>query len=412
MSELYKETWEGFISTFQSAPDMVGIAPGRIQFLGDHTDYNKGCVLACPTGSSTYAMGRLRQDDAIIVYSYEYAEYASIRVSDLSAVSRNGAKAFWYDHVWGTLQELAKYGLQVPACEILVASNVPIGAGMSSSTALEVAIAEMIAGYNGTKLSAHPLDFAHLIQRVDNNYLGAPTGLLDQSTIIMCPEKKLLFMDFATMAYKSVPFGFDNVGVTVFDTKKTHDNAGETGYRVRKRECEEAVAWISCNTQMSPSFLSELNIQDLTSVGSGMPPLLFKRAKHIVTENSRVLRGVDAVTRGDLEEFGRVMNETHLSCRDDFENSTPEIDCLAQKSRNYPSVYGSKILGAGFGGCVVVLHKATDDSFISSVLDDFYHNFGYYPGVYREKCGPGSKNVALNAGSPMISNRNDPNLSL
>jgi galactokinase len=328
-----------FESTFARSPLVEARAPGRVNLIGEHTDYNGGFVLPIATPQSTRVSLAPRSDRVVRVRSVDMeGEEASY---SLGAEARRG---HWIDYVQGVTAALRWAGVEVGGFDALVESDVPVGAGLSSSAAIEVATLRALREAFGLDLD--DVKIALLAQRGENDLVGAPVGVMDPMACSLADTSSALFLDARSLAYELIPFPAA-AGLCVIDSGITHDHtAGE--YGLRRAECERAAELLGVPQ------LRDLCLSDLPRAAA-LPEPLGRRVRHVVSENDRVLKARDALRSGDLSALGSLFDASHRSMRDDYEVSTPEIDVLVEIAQSLPAVYGARLTGGGFGGCVVVL---------------------------------------------------------
>ncbi|HEU0034968.1 MAG TPA: galactokinase [Kofleriaceae bacterium] len=317
-------------------------APGRVNLIGEHTDYNGGFVLPTPIPQRATVELRTRSDRQVRVWSREMA-VVSDRWEDYE-LGQERRRGGWLDYVMGCTEALRNAGHALSGAELRIASDVPVGSGLSSSAALEVAVLRAFrAAYN---LVLDDTQLALLGQRAENDLVGAPVGVMDQMCASLGEPGAALFLDTRSLESRRVrlPSGVDLV---VISSGIQHDHAAGD-YRTRRAECEEAAR------RLGVPQLRDLAVDQLDRLGE-LPDTLARRARHVVTENARVLLAVAALERADLELLGRLMAESHDSMRDDFEVSIPQIDALVSIAAADPDVIGARLTGGGFGGSIVAL---------------------------------------------------------
>ena len=331
---------EIFRRTFQRDVDVTASAPGRVNLIGEHTDYNGGYVLPIALPQETRVLLAHRPDRIVRAYSVDLGS-DSMTSFELGSEARTHS---WIDYVQGVTWALREHGAQLGGVDMLVSSDVPIGKGLSSSASLEVAVGRGLRSLFG--LSIDDVEIAMIGHRAETGFVGAPVGIMDQMVCSLGDRSTALFLDARTKRFEKIPLPPD-VALGVIDSGIAHSHAsGE--YRTRRRECDEAAAALGVDT------LRDLTEQDLPTIARLSEPLN-RRARHVVTENARVLAAVDAIRRSDAKTLGRLFLESHASMRDDFEVSLPEIDRLVEISASHPQTYGARLTGGGFGGAIVVL---------------------------------------------------------
>lgn len=334
-------TEQGFAGIFGRAPQVLASAPGRVNLIGEHTDYNGGFVLPAAIPQKTHVAIAGRNDRSVRCASLQMG--AGIVEFALGEETRSGT---WTDFVGGVTQALAGAGFAIAGFDVAVDSEVPIGSGLSSSAALEVALLRGLRQH--FQLAIDDVAIARLGQRAENDLVGAPVGIMDQMAASLAGEGTALFLDTRTLAFERVALPID-VELVVIDSGIRHrHSAGE--YRTRRAECERAAELLGI------AQLRDLPESDLEKA-DGLPAVLRRRVRHIVTENARVLAALAAIRAGDGVRLGELMDASHLSMRDDFEISIPEIDRLVVLARAEPGVLGARLTGGGFGGAIVVLGR-------------------------------------------------------
>ena len=338
-----------FEEIFNRPPEARVQAPGRVNLLGEHTDYNQGFVLPTLVPYFTYVEAA-KAEGRVEAYAEAYQE----RRSRPLGAARQGD---WLDYLAGCVWALGEAGYPVPGILFYVHSTVPMGAGLSSSAALEVATLRAVRSlYN---LSLDDLEIARLAQRAEAAYVGVRCGIMDQIASSLGELGSALFLDTRDLHYERVPLPAE-YQVAVVDSGVPRRLA-EGGYNTRRSECEQAAKLLGIDA------LRELNEAPLDRT-AGLPHLLSRRVRHVVSENQRVLEGVRALREGDVVHFGALMNRSHLSLRNDFEVSAPELDRLVQLALENGAV-GARLTGAGFGGAIVALvPKANYRAFRAGVL--------------------------------------------
>ena len=313
-------------------------APGRVNLIGEHTDYNGGYVLPVAIPQRTRVELAARSDRMVRLWSAQAP--GPVVTYMLGREARDGS---WTDYVKGMTCAVARYG-ELAGFDMRVDSEVPVGSGLSSSAALEIAVGRALRARFHLQLD--DLDLARAGQRGENELVGAPVGIMDQMAAVFADTATALFVDTRTLAHTRVALPAPG-GIIVIDSGISHRHAGGE-YAKRRAECEEAAL------RLGVAQLRDVGMTDLDRV-SLLPPPLDRRARHIIAENQRVLDTVDAFGRGDLAAAGRLFNDSHVSMRDDFEISLPAIDRLVAIAQEADGVYGARLTGGGFGGAVVIL---------------------------------------------------------
>lgn len=337
---------QAFAGQFGGAPAGVWAAPGRVNVIGEHTDYNGGYVLPLALAHTTRAAVGRRADGRLALASLQHpGETVEIELAELSP----GRPAGWAGYPAGVVHELREW---VPdGLSVLVDGDVPSGAGLSSSAALSCAVA--LAMRDLFELDLGPADLVDVARRAENDFVGAPTGILDQSAALLCTAGHALFLDTRDRSTEQVPFDLAaaGLGLLVIDTGTTHDHA-DGGYRDRRRECEQAAA------RLGVGLLREIeHVDDLAGLADGTAEgdVLFRRARHVITENARVCQVVDMLRgAGDPRAIGPVLTAGHTSLREDFEVSVPLLDACVEAALE-AGAHGARMVGGGFGGSAIAL---------------------------------------------------------
>ncbi len=341
---LHTETLAAYEAHFGASPAVVARAPGRLEVLGNHTDYNEGFVISCAIDRSTWvAAGPAAGDECVLCLAADGTE-RRFRLAELSTPERGD----WANYIKGLVVELQERGHAVAPFQAMVLSDVPMSAGMSSSAALEMSALLALCQLNDVELPAAEL--ARIGQACENRYVGANTGLLDQFTSLMGKANQLVYIDFRTLAVEQIPCP-EEAAFVVANSGVKHDLTQD--YNERRERCEEAAAVLA---RLNPRVrkLRDVSTEELNGARDQMAHLAWCRARHITGENERVQAGLTALQAGDLEAFGRLLYESHQSSRDYFENSCPELDILVETAKSLGAL-GARLSGGGFGGISIHL---------------------------------------------------------
>ena len=345
MSVLARDVAQEFTTRF-GRMSKVSRAPGRVNLIGEHTDYNDGFVMPAALEFATLVSAAPRPDRRIRVYSMIMAE---TREFDLDAPSPGGRRE-WSDYVFGVAVMLEKSGRRLAGADCVVFTDVPLGSGLSSSAALEVSVAHALLTAAG--LPFEPIEIAKVCQRAENDYVGMRCGIMDQYVSACGVAGNALLIDCRSLESRNVPIA-PNLRLVIANSNVRHQHAGGE-YNSRREACEEGVRLL--RPHLGPiAALRDVTPADLERHRRALPELVYRRCRHIVTENARVLEAERALKAGDFVACGKAMNASHASMRDDFEITCPEIDFLAGLAQGEPGVYGSRMTGGGFGGCTVSL---------------------------------------------------------
>jgi len=374
------ELREQFRETFGAEPRVFS-APGRVNLIGEHTDYNEGFVLPMALDRRTYVAVAPRPDGRIVCRSEGYAREVTFPIAvDLKPDTD------WANHVRGIAATLARDGVELTGADMLIASDVPIGAGLSSSAALEVA-----AGYALLQLVRQPFELvalARAAQRAEHEFAGTRCGLMDQLAACFGRAGHALAIDCRSLEYRPVPLALGEATLLIANTLVRHDlAAGE--YNKRRAQCEEGVRLFQ-SMRKEVRALRDVTPADLNAAADRLPPLVLRRCRHVVTENVRTRKAIAALERGQLEDVGRLMRASHASLRDDFDVSCPELDLLADVANGCEGVYGSRMTGGGFGGCTVtLLRRDSVEAVVATLTQEYERATGLTLEAYDCEAGPG-----------------------
>ncbi len=355
---------EIFTQQFGVRPAAAAFAPGRVEIMGNHTDYNGGYVLPAALDKGTVVVGAATDDNQITLYAADFRRDASFSARPITKDTQNS----WANYVLGVVEQLQKAGVSAGGFCAVIHSNVPTGAGLSSSAALEVATALFLQQL--FPYEREPMEIARLCQRAENEFVGVQCGILDQFSSVFGREDSFLFLDCLTLAHETVTMGHPDIAIVVCDSQVKHALTGGD-YNTRRAECMAAAA------HFGKSLLREVSWEEFEARESELPPNQRKRARHILMEDQRVLEMRDAVRAGDTARMGALLAQSHASSRDLFENSTPELDFLADAASSLPGFVGGKLSGGGWGGCTVNLVQ-------ENAVDDFSRELA---SRYKEKMG-------------------------
>lgn len=342
MTDTAQRILQTFRDAFGGAPAHLVRAPGRVNLIGEHTDYNDGFVLPIAIDRSVWLALRPRTDDQVVVHAADYGEQAAF---GLDGVERGEG---WIEYVKGVAWALQERGYALHGWEGVLGGDVPSGAGLSSSAAVELAVARAFAVVSDFAWEAAPM--ALLGQRVENEWLGVNSGIMDQMIVASGRPGRALLLDCRSLESTFVPLP-SGVAVLVLDTGTRRGLVG-SAYNERRSRCEEAAR------AFGVPALRDLDEEAFAAGADRLDPVTRRRARHVVTENARTLVAADALRRGDAVRFGELMDASHASLRDDFEVSSPALDRIVELTREHPDCLGARMTGAGFGGCAVALVEA------------------------------------------------------
>jgi len=367
-------------------------APGRLNLIGEHTDYNDGFVMPVAVGFGTTVTVTPRPDRVVSVFSHNFSERVEFNLDDRSPKAGH----HWSDYVRGVAVMLELAGHHLNGATLTISGDVPIGAGLSSSAAIEVATALALLENSGIRLDR--AEMAGICQRAENEFVGMRCGIMDQFTSCFGQEGKALLLDCRSLEYKllSLPEG---VRLIICNTMVRHELAtGE--YNKRRAECEAGVCHFN-QSRPNVRALRDVTEDELERSRLDLSEVIFRRCRHVVTENSRVLNAAVALQEGALETFGQVMNDSHRSLRDDYEVSCKELDLMVELARRVEGVYGARMTGGGFGGCTVNLVNAENvDQFKRLVAQGYQAETGLAPEIYVCSAAAGAGEVTNAQSNP------------
>lgn len=360
-------------------------APGRVNLIGEHTDYNGGHVFPCALSFGTHCVFCKRDDKKIRLYSLNFPEKGIID-ADLSAISYD-KKQDWANYPLGVIKTLQNHGYNInQGFELMFWGDIPNGAGLSSSASIELATA--VAMNKVFNLYIPQVELVKFCQEAENKFVGMNCGIMDQFAIGMGKEGCAVLLDCNTLNYEYAPLDLKGVSIVIMNTNKRRELA-DSKYNERRAECERALKELQ--RKLPIKSLGDLSIDEFEKNKELITnPTDRKRAKHAVYENQRTLQAVERLKAGDLKTFGKLMNESHISLRDDYEVTGKELDTLAEAAWQQPGVLGARMTGAGFGGCAIAL---VQDANVKHFID----NVGK---IYREKTGLQADFYIASVGGP------------
>jgi galactokinase len=363
----------------------VYFAPGRVNLIGEHTDYNGGHVFPCALTIGTYAVARLRSDDKLCLYSMNFAE-TGVGESKLSDITEKIA-GDWRNYPKGIVWAFGERGLKVDkGLDILYYGNIPNGSGLSSSASMEVLTGFILKNLFGFDVTNQ--DLALIGQFSENQYNGVNCGIMDQFAIAMGKKDSAIFLDTSDLSYEYAHIALDGAKIVILNTNKKR-GLGDSKYNERRSECEAALA--ALQTKLDIKSLGELSEEEFEAnkalIGD---EIKIKRAKHAVYENQRTIKAVEALKNNDINLFGKLMIASHESLRDDYEVTGIELDTLVDEALKQEGVIGARMTGAGFGGCAVSIVKTENvEKFIENVGKAYEEKIGYKADFYVVEIGDG-----------------------
>lgn len=363
----------------------VFFSPGRVNLIGEHTDYNGGLVFPCALSFGTYLAIRKRTDDTIKFATSNFPYKASVEHSKIS--EKHGKE--WVNYPIGVINQLLKRG-KLGGMELYFSGNIPNGAGLSSSASIEVVTAYALNEIFGLGLDR--VELVKLSQKAENEFCGVNCGIMDQFAVGMGKADHAIALDCDTLKYELVPVKLGDYRLVIANTNKRRGLA-DSKYNERRSECDKAVEYL--NKVRPLKLLGELSYEEFATLQDNIPDeVVRRRAHHVVSEIQRVKSAVASLKEGALLEFGELMNASHDSLRDDYEVTGVELDTLVDEARKIKGVIGSRMTGAGFGGCTVTLiHKDSVDKFYKEVAENYTRKTGLKPDFYKAEVGDGVKEI-------------------
>jgi galactokinase len=386
---LYETTTAKFQERFGEAPDSVVRAPGRVNLLGEHVDYNDGFVLPIAIDRATWLAFSPSDTDRTTLAALDLAEEVSFTPETLLAKTDTDGNPLpiWALYPAGVMWALRETSLATPALKGVYASNVPQGSGLSSSASVEMAFALAWQTLGGWQRP--PMERALLGQKAENQYVGVNCGIMDQFASACGEQDRLLYLDCRSLEWQSLPLPND-IAIVIADTKMRRTlTSGE--YNKRRADCEEAVRILSAKLPGIQS-LRDVSVATFNQHASELPERVEKRARHVVEEIERSVRAIPVLEQDNKAEFGKLLNQCHVSLRDLYEVSIPELDVMVNVAQSLPGCYGARLTGAGFGGCTVnLVAREQVDAFSRALETGYEEETGFPPEIYICSASNGAK---------------------
>lgn len=368
-----------FAERFKTQPEHIVRAPGRVNLIGEHTDYNDGFVLPVAIDRAVWIALRTRDDNQVRAYTADMDETAGFPLKELTRGDDE-----WIEYLKGTAWALHEAGFPLHGWDGVIASWVPVGAGLSSSAALEMATARAFSVTDGFEWD--PATMARVGQRAENDWVGVKSGIMDQMASAAGQAGHALLIDCRSLEYEPVPLPA-GTAIVILDTS-TRRGLVDSAYNERQQQCAEAAALFEVPA------LRDVPLALIDTAVGRLDEITYRRARHVVTENARVIEAVDALRAGDAEHMGRLMASSHISLRDDFEVSTDALDAMAELAQQHPACYGARMTGAGFGGCAVALVDAAHaEDFAATTAERYQAAIGVEPSIYVCTASDGASHV-------------------
>lgn len=372
-----------FQDLYGETPELYS-APGRVNLIGEHTDYNAGFVLPMAIDRRTYVAGSVRRDTRIVARSVNLDSSIEFDLTQPGPTRRGS----WIDYVEGTARALLERGFAVPGANLLVESDVPAGAGLSASAALELAVGYALAGLGGAA-APDRVQLALAGQAAEHYYVGTLCGIMDQYIAALGQKDRALLIDCRSLEFEAVPLELGSASVLICDTKVKHE-LSSSAYNQRRHECEEGVRAIAL-LRPEVRALRDVTPSEFQALAAELPPVIAKRCRHVVTEIARTLAAARHLRAGELTELGALMSASHVSLRDDYEVSCPELDEAVDSTVGEIGVYGSRMTGGGFGGCTVTVVERGDLDRVADRIGERLHSrFGIVPQFFATQACAGA----------------------
>lgn len=386
----YRELVAEFLKIYGGKEDGIRIfeAPGRINLIGEHTDYNGGHVFPAALDMINIVVTRPNGTKTVNLAATDLPERVS---ADMDALEKY-KRLRWGSYQYGVAYILHQAGYRVVGCDLLYHGTVPFGAGLSSSASIEVATAVALAKLGGRE-DLDMVEIALLSQKAENEYVGMNCGIMDQFASAMAKKDNAIFLDCSTLQYRYVPLELGDYTIVITNTNAPH-KLTDSQYNQRRSECEQALAVINANGGDYPS-LCAIRAEELEGFRRFFSDqTLYRRARHCATEEARTTASLSALEKGDITEFGKLLCEANISMRDDYEATGKELDAVFDIAMGIDGVIGSRMTGGGFGGCnISIVRKDKVDGFKQIVKEEYTKQIGYKPAFYQSDAGQGAMEV-------------------
>ena len=376
-----KELKQEFIARYGKEPWVIA-APGRVNLIGEHTDYNEGFVLPGAVDKKIYIAIAPNGTDTVNVYAKQFNESHSFNIGVKEPSSG------WINYLLGVTFFIQRIGTRIKGVDVMVDGDIPVGAGMSSSAALcsayGFALNELF------NLGYTRMELAVIGQQTEHQFAGVKCGIMDQFASLHGKAGHLMKLDCRSLEYEYIPFEFPDHSIVLVNTMVSHSLAG-TEYNIRRQQCEEGVAILKKHFPGIKS-LRDVSYEQLAAYWQELPPVIFDRCSYVVNESQRLLAGCEALKQGDLKGFGTMMYATHKGLSKRYEVSCKELDFLVDCSRSYKEVVGARMMGGGFGGCTInIIENSGVENFATGISKAYEEQFNTIPEIYRTRIEEGAK---------------------
>ena len=372
---------QSFVSYFNSESEIIVRAPGRVNLIGEHTDYNDGFVLPMAIDHAVWLALRPRDDKTVRLFSLDLETDAAFELDSLTKGTD------WIEYPKSIAYELMKAGYELRGFDAVMTGDVPRGAGLSSSAAVELAVARAFAAVSGIEWDAPKM--AKLSQKAENEWVGVNCGIMDQYISVLGQEGQALLIDCRSLEYELIPVPKE--AALVIGNTKASRSLASSAYNERRAQCEEGVAKLQ---SVLPGIIAlrDVSSAQLEAHKSLLSEIVYRRCRHVISENERVMQTVEALNRGDMQEVGRLMDASHSSLRDDYEVSSAALDVMVEAMRSVPGCFGARLTGAGFGGCAIALVEPGKEQNVADAIFERYPKVtNIWPEVYTSPASAGAR---------------------
>ncbi len=379
------EVRRAFQNLYETEPRLFR-APGRVNLIGEHTDYNDGFVMPMAINRDTVVAARARKDRRVRVHTFNLNETVEFDLDHPGP----GGRRHWLDYVEGVAQSLLRRGIQLRGADLALKSDVPEGAGLSSSAALEISVGLALSSVSEVAIDKVQLALAG--QQAEHEFVGAKVGIMDQYIAALGRAGHALLIDCRSLQPTLIPMNLPDTAIAICNTRVKHELASSE-YNTRRAECERGVELLR---EVLPDVraLRDVSVAEFEQYQDLLPEPVKRRCRHIVTENARTLAAADALKAGNLREMGKLMYQSHESLRDDYEVSCTELDLLVNIARTIEGVAGARMTGGGFGGCTVnLVHRDNLQTFQEKISNDYQSKIGHPPFIYVSEAVNGAEEV-------------------
>jgi len=367
---------------FGCPPEIVVSAPGRVNLIGEHTDYNDGFVLPIAIDKNVMIGGTLRADDKVQIFSINFEQFEEFSIADLEKTNS------WTDYIKGVICEFQKLGYAVNGFQGVIGGNVPRASGLSSSAAIEVATAFFLAKLHEIELPREQM--ATMCQRAENLFVGVNCGIMDQFISCLGQARHAVYLDCRDLSYQVIPFELEDAVVVICNSNVKRQLV-DSAYNERRAQCEEGVRLLQAKLP-GITALRDVSSAQLEIYAALLPPLVYQRCRHVITEDERVTEATQALRQHDLVGFGKLLNQSHASLRDDYAVSCRELDILVEIAQGVEGTLGSRMTGAGFGGCTVsIVKESALPHFKNVVIAEYAKRTGITTDIYTSQAEDGAR---------------------